>query len=67
MLYSRKKNCIGEITIKINKYKKIFRGGSACGMQKLLGQELNTSHSSDLSHSSDNSGSLTHILEYFFI
>ena len=34
--------------------------GYTQGMQKFLGQGSNLCHSSDLSHSSDNAGSLTH-------
>ena len=35
-------------------------GCNTCGMQKFLGQGSNPCHSSDLSHRSDNAGSLTH-------
>ena len=37
-----------------------FTSGRAHGMEKLLGQEANPHHSSDLSHSSDNARSLIH-------
>ena len=35
-------------------------GGCSCGMQKFRGQGSKPSHSCDLSHSSDNAGSLRH-------
>jgi len=35
--------------------------GHVCGMWKFPGQGLNLCHSSDLSYSSDNTGSLTHL------
>ena len=37
-----------------------FDFGHTHGMQKFLGQGLNLHHSSNQSHSSDNTGSLTH-------
>ena len=37
-----------------------FFFGHTHGMQKFLGQESNPLHSSDPSHSTDNTGSLTH-------
>ena len=37
-----------------------FPYGCACDMQKFLSQGLNLRHSSDLSHSNDTTGSLTH-------
>ena len=38
----------------------MYFGGHTCGMWKIPGQGSNPGHSSDLSHCTDNAGSLTH-------